>query len=626
MDTTRSRRFPAAVLAAVSALLIVVGCSSAPKEPEILAAPNPNMPTIGDFVSVGDLEVRVDDVDQRRSFDPADYDLPDSVTSRDSGSRSDSGSDSGASGDSGSRGGSGSGTAAHGPRPTLADGSTAVPGADDSRGSGGAKDSDKDSDSDKDNGSDKDHGSDNGSNGDSDKDSGKGPDSDKDHDSGKDSGSRDREGNGDSDGDGGADATSSSGGGKLEAGDGRNFGVFEGTACLAEDNSLEVGVQLQIHTDLATVAAAGYQPVPGLSAVVVGEAEADDACAGSQFKIVWVFDLPEDERPSSMGLVDADDDMAGRQVIDLGAGGGEQCEDYDVDLMETRIGYWLVGDALQTRGPAIWDLSVDNQFDPCVELSWIVVHSKKEEWTVVFFRGTELVEDPAPVIIDREPVVERRGTGEVRVDYICDGHVVDYIVDGDGVRADGVDDVSVDRVDFTKANFGSDAPMRYLGNARHSPYDYEIPLEGSETVHFRVPLDGDGSETVNCSAGGMEDFVCEDPSGKRWEAADLTSYDAGNTPAGEPANRFVVVMSLPYGAYTESASADLPDSGPVIPADGVTRVGWYAVDTRGPGMAVGNSFTGYRVGTSGPVEEAEPVMKIDQSRWPDYEELRPPEA
>ncbi|WP_448853222.1 hypothetical protein [Corynebacterium frankenforstense] len=351
-----------------------------------------------------------------------------------------------------------------------------------------------------------------------------------------------------------------------------------------------------------------------------GKLEADDACAGSQFKIFWVFDLPEGERPSSMGLVDADDDMAGRQVIDLGAGGGEQCEDHDVDLMETRIGYWLVGDALQTRGPAIWDLSVDNQFDPCVELSWIVVHSKKSEWTVVFFRGTELVEDPAPVVINREPVVERRGTGEVRVDYIYDGHVVDYIVDGDGVRADGVDAVSVERVEFTKANFGSDAPMRCLGNARHSPYDYEIPLEGSETVHFRVPLDGEGSETVNCSAGGMEDFVCEDPNGKRREAADLTSYDAGSTPAGEPANRFVVAMSLPYGAYTESASADLPDSGPVIPADGVTRVGRYAVDIRGPGMTVGDSFTGYHVGISGPtgvrldLRDDDPGDDVEQDR------------
>ncbi|CAM4039617.1 LppP/LprE family lipoprotein [Corynebacterium frankenforstense] len=599
MDTIRSRRFPAAVLAAVSALLIVVGCSSAPKEPEILAAPNPNMPTIGDFVSVGDLEVRVDDVDQRSSFDPADYDIPDlvdrsGVTTRsdrssDHGSDSDSDSDSG----SGSHGGSGSepdsdrgsgsgsdsGASAHGPHPTLADGTTVTPG----------------------------------------------------------------DGDGDSGAHGGADATSASEGDtppteKLEAEDGGSFGVIPASVCLGEGQSVEPGVQLTIHADLSTVDASGYEPIPGLNALVVERVEGDDGngCNGLMVKILWVFQLPENERPSSIGLNGADQSIQDRKVIDLGAGGGEQCEEYNLDLMETALGYWLqTGAVFTNRRDVSWlDTEIrSNQFDPCAPLSWVTLHLETERLepieTVVFFHGPDLVTDPGPLTASKVVNVTRKGADAVSVGVKGGTSVdtpttmVDYRLEGDKLVESGWEgDDAYPRLDFDRQAVPRDSVVGYLGNARNPAYDYKVDWNGYDAVDVRVPV-GEGGETyLNCRIGGEQALACDAPDGEHWTAKDLLSGPQDETPEGEPANRFEADLGLGGGARTYATDSSLSGGGEELPDEAVIKFGPYAMSTRGPGLTVGNNYSGYSVTLGGPVEEAEPPVQVSKSRWPDPESLK----
>ena len=622
MDTTRSRRFPAAVLAAVSALLIVVGCSSAPKEPEILAAPNPNMPTIGDFVSVGDLEVRVDDVDQRRSFDPADYDIPDLVDraavttlsdrSPERDSDSDSDSDSGSHGDSdsksgsdrGSDSGSDSGASAHGPRPTLADGTTATRG---DGGSGSSSDSDKDRDSD----------------------------------SGSSDDPRDRDDDGDSGAHGGADATSASEGDtppteKMEAEDGGSFGVIPASVCLGEGQSVEPGVQLAIHADLSTVAASGYRPMSGLNALVIERVDGDDGndCNGLMLRILWVFQLPEDERPSSIGLNGADQGIEDRKVVDLGAGGGEQCEEYNLDLMETELGYWLQSGRLWVDRPrrGLSAEILSNQFDPCAPLSWVTVHLESDRLepieTVVFFHGPDLVTDPAPLTGSKVMDVTREGADAVSVGVKggtssdAPTTTVDYRLEGDKLVESAWDgDDAYPRIDFDRQVTPGEARIGYLGNARNAAYDYRIDWDGRGTYGVRVPVGEDGEAYLNCRLGGRVTVACDAPDGKNWTAKDLLSGPQNDTPEGEPANHFEVDLGLGGGARAYAADGSLPDGGEELPDESVIRFGPYVLSTHGPGLTVGSNSIGYSATLGGPVEETDPPVKVSKSRWPDPESL-----
>lgn len=71
----------------------------------------------------------------------------------------------------------------------------------------------------------------------------------------------------------------------------------------------------------------------------------------------------------------------------------------------------------------------ESHFDPCAELSWIVLSGSLEDQTgqggtdtspgeaVVFFHGDELITDPLPVMMDSVESVERTAADEVAVTY-----------------------------------------------------------------------------------------------------------------------------------------------------------------------------------------------------------------
>lgn len=289
----------------------------------------------------------------------------------------------------------------------------------------------------------------------------------------------------------------------------------------------------------------------------------------------------------------------------------------------------------------------DNQFDPCAELSWIRLsgttladgsEARDASGAVVFFHRDQLLTDPLPVQVAANPEVQRLADDQLEVTF---GH---YAAPGEAVTQElrsiqltwEDDQLTLDaaawyadysatrtRLDLGSPPPGSDAPVLPLGNVHQAPFDEEFELANYPGSNFRLPLTDDvelrcilrfpaeqsGWGWVGCLGDGVNWPVTEPEFGPSPDPAPMQP-----APEGEP--NYLQISYMPAmmasTAVEREAAAEIPFD-QTVANESLTRIGHYAVDTRGEQVTISHGGTGVTIDHDG--FETTTVHLINKDRW-----------
>ncbi|MDO5031238.1 hypothetical protein [Corynebacterium sp.] len=315
----------------------------------------------------------------------------------------------------------------------------------------------------------------------------------------------------------------------------------------------------------------------------------------------------------------------------------QECADPFMDLGNTYAGYYL----MQMKAPLAGDVSSDfpfaslkmtkNRFDPCAELSYVVVDVGdydedgfvKQGQAVLFFAGTEYLDagfdgDEVKVApsVDDVSIEGETATvtyGDITVDYTRDGTFVEPSEEIDEVDSDvqGGTDVYLD---LGKSLPGSDGGRRVgFGNARVKPWDEE--RADLNEVTFRVP-----SATGSYVCGFQSfDFVCA--------SQDSTPFGSEadfelSGPSNQKERAAKLSMTMPFGVFPAQVGDDFFDTDAALADEKVSYVAGRLIDTRGDSVLISDSSVAIRLEEDGP-RKVEVTSDLDRSGWPTNDVLRP---
>lgn len=314
------------------------------------------------------------------------------------------------------------------------------------------------------------------------------------------------------------------------------------------------------------------------------------------------------------------------------------CEDRDLDLAETGFGYHLLpGFVAYGSEDLWWDFEVkDNRFDPCADLSWVVVsgvthdfrnttpgsEETRSEAVLLFHRDTFLKDHPTwmparvtDVVRDSDDTVTvtYRDWGENYHDDFTAPYDVTYTWTEEGLRIDGADPEGSPVLDFSVAPLPTDRPVGLHGNVHHRPWDEEL-----EAGLLTVPM---GGSTLHCAFDPWGSHVsCENRDDAVFPP--VNTYPDGEVVEKQQVNGVTVSFTMPF--HLESVQV-APGSGApdgAVPDEAVTKIGPLYVDTRGDRIILRNDQTAFRL-ADGVAEHAEDALPdLDTSRWPTDLEVR----
>ncbi|WP_448853216.1 LppP/LprE family lipoprotein [Corynebacterium frankenforstense] len=251
------------------------------------------------------------------------------------------------------------------------------------------------------------------------------------------------------------------------------------------------------------------------------------------------YRVPSGEEPGWGRWTDPDTG----QTATTDVGGGEDapgtCEAANLDLSETEFGAYLAALELPLADSGFTHLShlrvVDNQFDPCAELSWVTVTGMpmrdtrgdpydNERAAVVFFTGEHLA-DFKMSVDPQVSQVRRTGPGEVTMSYNAyrddpDPTSVTYTAAG----ASDPDEPPLANgyIDFdhsVQSSSGRHVPLPY-GNV-HTAGKFKMVPPSYYHREFRAVV---GEFSVICSVTGDPHVTCHRESGT-WSFPDGAGSD-----------------------------------------------------------------------------------------------------
>lgn len=336
------------------------------------------------------------------------------------------------------------------------------------------------------------------------------------------------------------------------------------------------------------------------------------------------------------------------------ASAGGDCADADLDLTETSLGMAFAQEMMATDTRDFWfhNRVSDNQFDPCLPLSWITLHGALGDSggpagtgssvgdAVVFFHFDEVITDPLPPVVESVESTRRIDDGTIEIVYgwqggttaggVTETLTVEHTFAGGEFTTNGPDGAdfvakheSHVRLDVAAAPLGSDVGMRPLGNVRGSMASRTITAENGDGdfIIVDIPM---GSDTLTCSFPNFQAFrnsgripspACTSPDAA-WPAVtvnDVMEAQGAALPPGEETT--FEYQFMPISAYTLDLSTGVPGSADeTLPDDAISLVNATLVDTTGDTVVISNGRSGIRVSPT----DLEPtsVDYFDTSRWP----------
>lgn len=309
------------------------------------------------------------------------------------------------------------------------------------------------------------------------------------------------------------------------------------------------------------------------------------------------------------------------------------CENAELDLVETRLGYWLNPATVTVPNyngrTGILNFRVTkNEFDPCAPLSHVVVRGRLDDGleieTVLFFAKDHFLPQQKARFVYEVVGVDVSGTTAMVNHYSAPndkgfGNVSQAKITLDG---DTVTDSKYDEWDFY-LDFTRDAPPTEgggaipRGNKNFRPWDHEI--EGDYTGNFYgVPIK---DEILKCVGSGV--------------GMDCTSYNAAIFPATKGSTVAAdkdlnaegkgsgvhMEFAMPYIMYTHNMGGGNAAYGEVIADEAVTKMSNFIFDTRGDNVRVIYKDRYFEFG-NGVAETGKQEYDLDTSRWPKPGELR----
>lgn len=332
--------------------------------------------------------------------------------------------------------------------------------------------------------------------------------------------------------------------------------------------------------------------------------------------------------------------------------------DPELDLAETAFGPYSALDQIPATPPAgetgqggFWRefpsfqiTHIDNHFDPCAELSWIVLTGATdqdpagtESAALLLFHRDQLLRDPLPIQVSPDLAVERIAGAEIRISYESLAPGVPPLdaphsatlrwEDGSLTR----DDLAFRReyarhlneLDLNQPARRGENPVLPLGNVHHRPFAAEHELaeypgsnvriridEDSELVCvLRFPEDRDHWGWVGCAGRGVtwpyvEPPFAPPPGSEEWVPAE-----------GQSANYLQISLepaALASAYFEAGRGPDFPVALEAAP-DALTRVGNYLIDTRGEHPRLIHGGTAIEIREDG--FDSGPANILDRSRW-----------
>ncbi|QGU04483.1 LppP/LprE family lipoprotein [Corynebacterium comes] len=308
-----------------------------------------------------------------------------------------------------------------------------------------------------------------------------------------------------------------------------------------------------------------------------------------------------------------------------------QCENQNLDLMETAFGAWLGSQIIPTDQPgtSYYFTVADNQFNPCSDLSWVMLSGTNGNagqddgngnglvHALVFFTGEDLFTDPAPRQFKEAASVERIDDRSITVTYrrtaesVTEEHPVDYRLD-DGrllgeerLPAEQRDNV---RLDLTRVGPPTEDPPRLFGNANYRPWDQEFPMGRQYSLMM-------GEKKIACdfaTFNGMQ-LVCYSETALPWP---LKTGDR-EADAGSMANIALLNFQDPGEVRTDVGTFPSQESTfEMLPDASVTRIGDIIIDTRSDVVKIHDANRAYLLGEGIAETLGVPTLQLDTSRYP----------
>lgn len=313
-----------------------------------------------------------------------------------------------------------------------------------------------------------------------------------------------------------------------------------------------------------------------------------------------------------------------------------QCANHNLDLAETAFGLWLQNRKIPETEPGMaWDFEViDNNFDPCANLSWVVLRGvsqpvgeeQQSAWedatqTVIFFHHDRLITDVHQLVAPKigkvkvEPDSITVEFAEFSPNYPREWHgdweAITYKLKGNKLeqKTEPILDIRALDLDFTKNPPPTEhSVISPYGNVHQKPWSYET----KSGVLARVPMDDDVQ--ILCDiAHKPNEIHCQNQQESSWP---LIANEADSSPGNGDTNHAHIIFGTPNQFYTSFSFPSSTGAGELIADEAVTKVGQYLVDTRGDSVKISDNAFTVTLGTGIAVAEQKPLVKLDTSRFP----------
>lgn len=282
-----------------------------------------------------------------------------------------------------------------------------------------------------------------------------------------------------------------------------------------------------------------------------------------------------------------------------------ECTNADLDLFETQFGLYLIDEILPIKGEknSYWHFRVkDNQFDPCAELSWVVLSGKDGSGeTVVFFHKENMISFQEPVV-ESSVAVSREVGGKLRV----------------GATTYTLDDGTLSVVNGPRGKVLTTAVAlpageiykQYYGNVRKNKWDRELPLGAVS----KIPI---GNHTLECRrAEDVWGIVC-----RNGQFPHLNTLLGDTDPIDNSImNRVTIEYALPFHFHTDLSSDDQIIGGYELEPGHIYKQGRVLFDYRGDRVTIIGQGYSVQLG-EGYAHEVDSPLELDVSKLKEYENV-----
>ncbi len=321
------------------------------------------------------------------------------------------------------------------------------------------------------------------------------------------------------------------------------------------------------------------------------------------------------------------------------------CMNPKLDLMETALGLWLSGSQFPIKdqdSAHFWVTEiVDNHFDPCANLSWVILQGAERDQdfyygqtnqevvveTVLFFHQEELITAIDLVggpKVNNVKIKNNKATVTFGLGNSSTTRNIQYTFTGDSMVRKTTslpNRLSSVNIDFNRKPLGHDGIGRPLGNVNFKPADEVYTEDILATVNM-------GNSVLLCdfslpaSSHRIRNYPhasCTDQKNEPFPIVEdeyHSTKDLEVSPTGK-ANNAHIWFGMPGALITMYIPSEKPlDGQEDFPDESIIQVGPFFVDTRGDSVKISDNQMTVVLKNGVAKKEYKPLIELDKSRYP----------